>query len=109
MIPRRAILKGTKLICKGIVGGIGALGDAIDRIHLHGSVLPDTTPMNRGAVISQFICDVDSDKIIPKGFDPWARVGSVEELSIRIIDAVSIDGLVINYKSILKIWISKKG
>lgn len=66
-------------------------------------------PMDGSAVISQFICDVDSDKIIPKGFDPWARVGSVEELSIRIIDAVAIDGLVINYKPILKIWISKKG
>jgi hypothetical protein len=106
MIPRRAILKSAKLICKGIIRSNGALGDAVDSVHLHGSVLSKTMPMNHGAVISQFICDVDSDEITPAGFDPWARVGLIEDLSIRTSYAVAVDGLVINHKPILQTWVS---
>jgi hypothetical protein len=107
MIPRRTILKGTKLICEGIIWSNGTLSDTVDSIHLHGSVLPDTMPMDCSAVISQFICDVNSDEITPAGFDPWTGVGLVEDLSIRVVDAVAVDSLVVNHKPILQTCFSK--
>jgi hypothetical protein len=106
MIPRRTILKGTKLVCEGIIGGDGALSDAVYTIHFHGAILPDTMPMDRSAVISQFICDMDSDEITPTSFDPWTGVSLVEDLSIRVINTVAVDGLVVNLKPILQTSIS---
>ena len=61
MVPRTPILHGSPGIIETVPRSDGTLSQAIDAVHLHTQPLPNSVPVNTGAVSLEFVVDGDCD------------------------------------------------
>ena len=88
VVPGVAVLQSLKLVCEGVPLSDWTLSDTIDAIHLISEKLPDTMPVDGGAILLICIGDVDNDVITPARFDQWSWKGVVEYLAAGLPEAI---------------------
>ncbi len=64
VIPSTAILHGSKGVVEAISRSNRALCHSIHSVHVHRKPLPNTVPMNAGAVVFEFVFDDDRNVLI---------------------------------------------
>lgn len=114
MIPRASVLRDVPCVGEGIKWCDRTLRDAVDTIHVHCLVLPDTVPVDARAVVCQIVDHGDTDNlhatlaftlglffacyqfqkgthIAPACLYPRTRIHVVEELCISKLHAICIN------------------
>lgn len=66
VIPRAAILIGSPSVGKALPRRNWTLSDTIDSVHVHGLVLPDSVPVDTGAIAGQIVVNGNSDILLQR-------------------------------------------
>ena len=88
MVPRVAVLHGREVVGKGVTRGDGALGDAVDAVHLVGIELSDSMPVDSRAIVRYSVGDVDDYLVAPASLYDGPGIGAVKVLALSLRDTI---------------------